>query len=138
MGQNGSGHCTRCNGTGYKNCARAHYGVPGLCFDCDGAGTREAQLENQAAARARKAQQEAYQRALDDIRALAAEHGGQNLHLPREKRVAFPAYTVFTTADYAARFGMTPKEAFIELARSWPRYSVQVDMSGQPIGWANM
>ena len=32
--------CTRCSGTGRKNTGVLHLGVPGLCYDCDGAGVR--------------------------------------------------------------------------------------------------
>ncbi|WP_046869036.1 hypothetical protein [Microvirga massiliensis] len=138
MGQDASGPCTRCKGAGLMNYARAHYGVPGLCFDCDGAGTREVQLTNQAKARAAKALAAAAQKASLEIQEFADRHGGQRLRLPRDKRNAFPAYTVFSTKDYAEKFGMAPKEAFIELARSWPRYSVQIDNTGKPMGWASL
>lgn len=32
--------CVRCGGTGRKNTGVLHLGVPGLCYDCDGAGVR--------------------------------------------------------------------------------------------------
>jgi hypothetical protein len=129
--------CTRCGGTGMTTHVRAHYGVPGLCFDCNGNGKREAQVNAIQAAKREKQIRELAAKADAEIRDLAERNGGQRLHLPREKRRAFALFEVFTTAQYAEKFGMTPKDAFIELARSWPHYRVWTDEQGQPKGWWN-
>ena len=71
----------------------------------------------------------------DEYAALAEKYGGQHLHLSYEKRQAFAATEVFSTAQYAEKFSMKPKEAFIELARSWPHYRIWTDEQGQPKGW---
>src|SRR5581483_10480716 len=49
-------NCTRCKGTGFFKASAGvvHCGVPGLCYDCNGAGTREAQLKIKANAIAAK------------------------------------------------------------------------------------
>lgn len=46
--------CTRCGGTGMTTHIRAHYGVPGLCFDCNGDGKRETQVRTIQAAKREK------------------------------------------------------------------------------------
>lgn len=129
--------CTRCGGTGMTTHIRTHYGVPGLCFHCNGDGKRETQLATFRAAKRAKEISALVEKASADLRQLAEQHGGQWLHLPREKRRAFPSHEVFSTAQYAQKFGMAPKEAFIELARSWPQYRVWTDEQGQPKGWWN-
>jgi DnaJ-class molecular chaperone len=127
--------CTRCGGTGMTTHIRVHYGVPGLCFACDGDGKRETQVKNIEAAKRAKQIRALTEKADAEIRALAEQHGGQNLHLPYEKRRAFAFSEVFSTAQYAEKFNMKPKEAFIELARSWPHYRIWTDEQGQPKGW---
>src|SRR5262245_42427933 len=49
-----NGKCNRCSGTGFRNCAQAHLGVPGLCFDCDGSGRYEDQARRKAEVAAHK------------------------------------------------------------------------------------
>lgn len=129
--------CTRCGGTGMTTHIRAHYGIPGLCFHCNGDGKRETQLSTFRAAKRQKQISELVDRAHAEIRELAERHGGQYLRLPREKRRAFATYEVFSTKAYAEKFGMEPKDAFIELARAWPHYRVHTDEQGQPKGWWN-
>lgn len=45
-------NCSRCKGTGFHTKAVVHLGVPGLCYGCDGHGTRAAQLAKRAAEKA--------------------------------------------------------------------------------------
>lgn len=48
--------CSRCKGTGFFRASAGvlHYGVPGLCWGCNGAGTREAQIAIQAKMKSEK------------------------------------------------------------------------------------
>lgn len=43
-------NCSRCKGKGFfrQDAGVLHYGVPGLCWSCNGAGTRSAQLSIKA------------------------------------------------------------------------------------------
>lgn len=114
---------------------RVHYGVPGICLACDGDGKRETQVRNIEAAERAKRIRALAEKANAEIRALAEEHGGQNLHLSYENRRAFAATEVSSSAQYAEKFNMKPKEAFIELARSWPHFRIWTGEQGQPKGW---
>lgn len=59
--------CSRCSGTGLVSdtVRRAHLGVPGLCFKCNGSGQVEG---DKATLAAQKAEAEAAERAADRVR----------------------------------------------------------------------
>ena len=129
-------HCLRCRGTGFRATPVAHCGVPGLCYGCDGDGTRETQLRKQAAEREAKRVQDAYDAVATRVYATRAALGGTAFP-PRERRR--PAYEAFHAVDftseaYAERFGLTKREAFEELCR-WTSVYPVVGPDGQATGW---
>jgi hypothetical protein len=90
-------------------------------------GSRDAQLATLAKARELKRTTALYDKALDEAKAIAVKHGGQGLFLPREKRRAFGANSAFTTEQYAEKFNISVADAYVELARSHPHFSVWMD-----------
>lgn len=128
--------CTRCRGKGYRATPVVHYGVPGLCWDCDGDGTRETQNANKAKRKAEKIRREQYLAVTDMIWAVRNEHGGPKYPPTVRRRLAyeFPEDESFTTHQYADKAGIQPKEAWIELCRYTHVYPV-LDEAGKPCGW---
>jgi hypothetical protein len=84
-------NCSRCKGTGFFRASAgvAHNGVPGLCYGCDGAGTREAQIAKIEAEKA-KAQKEIEYRSIllneQKIIALAAYDAFEMGYISERKR----------------------------------------------------
>lgn len=131
-----STNCSRCKGTGTRNCARAHLGVPGLCFDCNGDGTRATQLETKAAEKEAKRLNKislAASRKIWDVR----EANGGPAHPPRDRRrqaqEVFHDVRGFPTQAYADQFGLTKADAWIELCRWTMVYPHMV--GDQVVGW---
>lgn len=127
-------HCTRCRGRGFRDTPRAHYDIPGLCFDCHGDGTRETQLKTQADVRERRRLELQSQAVMERIQATAEQHGGRNLFPSRDRRHGIKMYEEFTTADYAAKFGLDLKAAFVELCR-WAQCYPVLNKDGHPTAW---
>jgi hypothetical protein len=129
--------CTRCDGSGVRNTPRAHLGVPGLCFDCHGDGTRQTQLITQAG------RKEA--RRLERLRAIKcgpieqriwatrnANHVANDLHYQR--LAVLQALGRFTTQEYADRLGITKTAAWIELCCN-RRVYVNWSRDFEALGW---
>lgn len=126
--------CTRCRGTGYRATTVEYYGVPGLCWDCEGNGTREKQDENKAKRKAAKIRQDQFAAVQAMLWEIRNKNGGVKFP-PRERRRAVFDFTEnFTTHDYASKVGLTPKEAWMELCLS--TYVTPVlDEAGKPVAW---
>lgn len=130
-------NCTRCHGSGVHQARWVHHGVPGLCFACDGIGTRTAQRRKAEALRAEAERVERRDREMHVAQAaIAAERSRHGTRLPpKSHRDGFVYDRVFTTRDYATRNGLTPRQAFTELACGEPGVRVAFDHSGTAIGW---
>ncbi len=128
--------CSRCKGTGTRNCARAHLGVPGLCFDCNGDGTKATQLATKAAEKESK-RLNAIQLAVSAKIWEVREANGGSAIPPRERRhevyKVFENVRGFSTQDYADRFDLTKAEAWVELCRWAMVYPYFVGESA--VGW---
>ena len=133
------GNCNRCHGTGFRDSPRAHLGVPGLCFGCDGIGTYSAFEARRAAARKKKIENAAYDKFYNMVNEVAEKNGGM-LNVSRERRATLRNMSVpFTTVEYAIAAGITPQEAWVELCRIGRGKACPVigpDL--KPIGWTNM
>lgn len=135
--------CTRCRGTGYwsRSHPRTHLGVPGLCFDCDGDGTRETQLAKKNAAAAAKAltpKQDPIRIKIDAVNRMVwdiCQANGGVAFPPSDRPFPFKKLEVFTTEDYARATGLTKKEAWIELCRWRDVVYPALDHDGNPVGW---
>jgi hypothetical protein len=130
--------CKRCGGKGFRHTPVAHLGVPGLCYDCDGDGTRATQLKKRAAEKARKALDQLYIDAQAKTYAVREANGGAQ-HPPRDRRHAayelFGAVVVFTTDEYATSFRLSKTEAWIELCR-WTAVYPRVNLETKQVdGW---
>lgn len=73
---------------------------------------------------------------LSKVRAVRAENGGSKIP-PRQRR--HPAHEiffdkVFTTETYASQFGMTKREAWVELC-CYTRADPVLGDDGKPVGW---
>jgi hypothetical protein len=112
--------CSRCKGKGFRNCARTHNGIPGLCFDCDGDGTKATQAAKKAKEKATKAVWDAYTEACAAVYKVREANGGATDYARADRREIFAALQemggVFTSADWAAKRGIDLRAAKIELA----------------------
>lgn len=133
----GRGCCTRCLGARTLPTPYVHHGIPGLCYACDGAGTRAAQI-----AKIRREREEADRQSAKQARMIVAHdriarerdrHGTQIP--PRARRDAMACETPFSTHAYAAATGLDPAVAFRELACGDPAIRIAFDDSGTAIGW---
>lgn len=137
-----NGKCNRCSGRGFRDCAQAHLGVPGLCFDCNGSGRYEDQAATKAAARASKIA-EAKLRAITqpvydkiwEVRRNAKDFGYP--HASRDQRVWFRQAGTFSTQDFADAWGLAKVDAWRLLCCSYPDVGIVVDHeAGKVVGWA--
>lgn len=139
--------CTRCRGKGLIDTPVLHLGVPGLCYACDGKGTRAAQAANRERDRKIKAHHEACLKVYDACWKIREEFGELDYRMSRSMRDAMwsvakslppsDEYPVFTTDEFAEMFGLTRREAFNTLCQMIPAVSTKVDAETlQPVGWA--
>lgn len=130
--------CQRCAGKGFRQTPVVHNGVPGLCYGCDGDGTRATQLAKRAAEKARAALDQLYVEAQARTNAVREANGGC-AHPHRERRKAaydrFGNAVVFTTEEYAAHFGIAKADAWVELCR-WASVYPRVNRETKEVdGW---
>lgn len=131
-------HCKRCKGTGFRSAARAHLGVPGLCFHCHGDGTRATELKTKAAEKETARKASLYQAAEKVIWGVREANGGTATP-PRDRRQA--AYQVFgpvkgfSTKAYADHFGLPLRDAWVELCRWTHVYPVIDPVTEVACGW---
>lgn len=135
-----AGRCSRCkDGSGFvkHSAGRLHCGVPNLCFACDGAGTREAELAIRARTREAERLQGLFQAAQERCRGVAERAGTVNTMPPRARREAAYGFRgePFTAAAYAAATGLEVQAAYTELC-GWTYAQPVIDpASGRPTGW---
>lgn len=132
--------CTRCSGRGFRDTPVAHLNVPGLCFDCNGDGTRETQLishasrkESRRLERLRAAKCGPIEQKIWDTR--NSNRVAHDLHYQRLS--VLKELGKFTTQDYADRLGISKSEAWVELccnARVYVNWSKDYDAIGWTIG----
>lgn len=137
-----NGKCNRCSGTGTRNCARTHHGVPGLCFDCNGSGLYADQAASKATRRDVKQiedrRREATQPLYDKI--WAVRHAAASLGFPSptyDQRRWFMTAGVFSTCDFAKAFGLSKLDAWNLLCCSYPKIGLYYDETANAVlGWA--
>lgn len=135
-----AGRCSRCkDGSGFvkHTAGRLHWGIPNLCFACDGAGTREAEMRKRAEARETERVQGLYQAVQERCRRVAERSGRPNAIPPRARRLIAYAFRgrVFTAAEYGKASGLSEQDAFVELCAWTSAYPVIDTATGQPKGW---
>ena len=129
--------CTRCNGSGFRDTPRAHLDIPGLCFDCDGDGTRETQLRSHANRKEtlRRSKLQAVKCAPIEKKIWDTRSANRIPYsLVRERWPAIVELKQFTTQQYADRVGISKAAAWVELCcnnRVYVAWSPEYD----PIGW---
>lgn len=136
------GKCNRCSGRGIRDCAQAHLGVPGLCFDCNGSGSYADQAKERAARRAHKAiearRRAATQPAYDKI--WVVRNNAEALGFPRasrEQRTWFRSAGVFSTQAFADAFGLDLRDAWNVLCCSYPKIGLFYDETANKVaGWS--
>jgi hypothetical protein len=135
-----AGHCSRCkDGSGFvkHTAGRLHYGIPNLCFACDGEGTREAEMRKRAQAKEAARVQDLYTAAQERRRRVAARHPDHRTMPPMaRRRIAYAMNGApFTAAQYGAATGLSVDAAYVELC-CWNSANPVIDhATGQPTGW---
>lgn len=126
-----------------RNCAQAHLGVPGLCFDCDGSGRYEDQAAAKAERRHIKGNQDRQRAATQPIydKVWAVRNNAKALGFPhpsREQREWFRQAGVFATQSFADAFGLTKQDAWNLLCCSYPKVGLFYDEAANKVlGWAS-
>jgi len=135
-----AGRCSRCrDGSGFvkHSAGRLHWGVPNLCFACDGGGTRAAELQKQAEIRESERIQKLYD-AVQERRRRVAERAGDHPRMPPRARRAIAwgmAGRTFTAAEYGQASGLATQEAYVELCCWTCAHPIIDPATGTPIGW---
>lgn len=134
------GKCNKCKGKGLVDAPVLHFGVPGLCYRCDGAGTYEAEAANKAKARQAKAEAAEYQVVMEKVWAVKKAIGNrhpltQGFEARKVLRDAIGKGQVTSTRQVAAALGVTPREAFDGLCAFYPQACPTKAADGS-WGWA--